>query len=134
MNQLKLLYHHFRSLQIGVVHCILKLKHHDTEMHIEIANKLFAKIDALLNNHVKHNASEIISKKELEEMSNFIQILHSLRHDDTNVQRSTSKLHELKKFRNYLDQISSLIRNYGDKLVDCQSTILKGYSESMNSL
>lgn len=106
-------------MRVGSCHDLLDAKDNEKhQVHIDVAVRLVKKIDEILKSHVKHNASQVISKDELQAINDQMPTIISVR----------EKLQKLPGSRESVKGHLSIVNEIDSKLVKITSTI-----QSLNS-
>lgn len=124
-----------RSLQIGAVSDILDLKENgDYQVQITVAEKLLKKIDDILKAHVKHNASHIISKDDLNALREQLPLMTSMQEQLVQLPQSRDDLKEhlamMNDVQSNLERITGSIDSSKTKVVNLQHEIITEASSS----
>ncbi|KAL7047246.1 hypothetical protein ACKWTF_002842 [Chironomus riparius] len=123
-----------QTLKIANVHRILKIhEENDPSAHIYAAEKLLCKIEKILNAHVKYNANDVVSKEEIVQLKNHMNILQSMKTTVKDVPNNAeSKNQKVEDFNKNLMQIVEFIESTSAKLNETQISIIKDSSDILN--
>ncbi|XP_070494517.1 uncharacterized protein [Chironomus tepperi] len=123
-----------QSLKIANVHKILKInEENDPSVQIYAAEKLLKKIEEILNTHVKYNAVDVVSKEELVQLKNHLNILESMKENVKDVPNNAeSKYQRVEEFNKNLNRIVEFIESTSVKLNESQISIIKDSSDVLN--
>lgn len=126
----------FRSLKIGFVHNVLSEKNiEELDLHLNFAEKLLTKITEILSDHVLHDASGVISKSELEELSNNKISLELIQTDLLSIPNVAAPyIKDITEFQESLRKIVECINTVTCELKENESNVLKHTSKVMDCL
>lgn len=128
----------YRSLKNGFIHNVLNEKNlTELDVHLEISEKLLAKIDQLISTHVLYDAKGVLSKDEFEELTNNRASLESMHKELQNIPFNTSATKQIESiylFQESLKQIINIIDEKSSMLTESSQKVLKDTSNVIDTL
>jgi hypothetical protein len=126
----------FRSLKAGIVHEILNKKDVDCALHIELAGKLISRIESTLKKHIKHNASQVVTREELMALNDEVNLLSSINERllDINVPQDELREHlsSIEEMQSNLIQITSTLETTKKGVEALQQNVISEASILLN--
>lgn len=120
-------------MKIAFVHKILNEKDlSELDLHVVEAERILAKIESIFNEHIRHNASEVISLKELEELRDNNSTLKSDLKDIPD--NAAPYLKSIEDFQTTITQILKIIEVTANFVGEQQVKVLQGTSNIVDCL
>ena len=125
-----------RALKIGIIHNILKERSLDQlDRHFEVAETLLGKIEQILNEHVKHDITGILSKEELQALIDSKDDIEAISEEIKDIpDPAAENLKEIRDFQAQLHRILEIIDETTKFVNDSQKEVLESTSKIMDSM